>query len=647
MDFLLMFFLLASPVPAVSAGPDLIEHAELIKAPIADVTVYNDRARVVRKAKLAVKKGIHKLKFPELPGAIMTDTVRVVSKQVSVLRIEVIPIQKERFALDQVEVQVERLEKLTSQIELLDAKRQVASLELGLLSRLSPKTAPAEHLRKDLPAFVVVPKQWKVVLDFLEDRKNKVRDRIRKLDLEKQKQNQLINALRQELNQYNTGGFSDRKIQVVAIVESKKNVSADLELEYFAGGASWWPKYNLYFMPKVKKIRLQTSGHIRQATGEDWNNVAIHLSTAIPGHGIELPKLLTWTLGEKSEYIPRARAASQSPTVRLHPAPQATATLEERKQYARLEVLRNRLARLSVQVAAARPAAKRYQPAPPPQPAMDLAEEMDFEAAPTSSRSRAAPSAMPRASRLRRASVQKKARAKTTPTKSISLAFLDVRRSPLDAISDKTLPAVAAGGLDYVYDSLTPASIASSNKRIEVPLYWTDFKAKTHYEATPALKETVFLKAMAKNTTKTPILTGPVNIFLDKDFVGEGRIQTTGSGGILEFPLGADENIKIKRNIIPSSLVEGVFSKDEVTTYKVKIEVVNHHKHFAEVVVRDQIPKSGHEDIEVKVEKTMPKPIGPDADGVLEFTVVVPAAGKKVIEFEYRITRPEDMRLYQ
>ena len=44
---------------------------------------------------------------------------------------------------------------------------------------------------------------------------------------------------------------------------------------------------------------------------------AMLLSTAIPGRGIDAPELLTWTLGERSEFVPQLRAAGvQEETIR-------------------------------------------------------------------------------------------------------------------------------------------------------------------------------------------------------------------------------------------------------------------------------------------------------------------------------------------
>ncbi len=205
-----------------------------------------------------------------------------------------------------------------------------------------------------------------------------------------------------------------------------------------------------------------------------------------------------------------------------------------------------------------------------------------------------------------------------------------------------------SGGLDYVYTCPTRMSIPSSGERIAVPLSVDSFPATVFYEATPALKEVAYLKAEVQNSGKNPILAGTVNIFMGPDFAGQGRLATTGPGGKLSLPLGADENIRLKRTIVPKTETEGVFSKDDITTYTVTIEVGNYKKRRVEIAIFDQVPKSGNEEIEIEMGKLSPKPVkGPDHDGIMRWELDIPAGKMSKIEFKYKIERPENWQLHQ
>ena len=234
-----------------------------------------------------------------------------------------------------------------------------------------------------------------------------------------------------------------------------------------------------------------------------------------------------------------------------------------------------------------------------------------------------------------------------------------VRRTPLGIFEappaqrmrfdDPMLPAVTAGGLDYVYVSPTRATIPSSSERLRVPLASATWAAKTHYEATPALTKTAFLTARLTNKGETPVLAGPVNIFMSGDFAGQGQLETTGPGGKIELPLGADEDIRLEHRIVPSSRTEGVFSKDDVTDYEVTLQVANHKRRKVEVELFDVLPKSVNDDVEIKLLKVKPKTsFGPDkAKGRMKWRLAVPAGETRKVVFSYRITRPENWQLRQ
>jgi uncharacterized protein (TIGR02231 family) len=207
---------------------------------------------------------------------------------------------------------------------------------------------------------------------------------------------------------------------------------------------------------------------------------------------------------------------------------------------------------------------------------------------------------------------------------------------------------VVAGGLDYTFPSPASATVPSTGEQLRVPLASESYPVETYYEATPSLKKTAYLKARVTNRGERPILQGPANIFVGRDFTGQGVLKTTGRGGTIELPLGADENIRVLYQVVPKTVTEGLISKDEVTTYTVTIELGNYKKKKISLHVVDQIPKTRNEDIEIERGKMKPKPYkGPDADGIMRWKIDIPAGKTRTIQFSYKITRPADWQLFQ
>jgi uncharacterized protein (TIGR02231 family) len=216
------------------------------------------------------------------------------------------------------------------------------------------------------------------------------------------------------------------------------------------------------------------------------------------------------------------------------------------------------------------------------------------------------------------------------------------------ALSNPNLPALVAGGFDYVYRAPGVVSIPGNGQQVRVPIDVATYPVETFYEATPSLMTMAFLKATVRNKSGRPILKGHANIFVGGKFSGEGELATTGSGGQLELPLGADEDLRIVRTVVPATLTEGVFSKRDVTTYTVTIEVGNYKKRDARVKLTDQLPKTNNSELAVELVASEPTPSeGPDADGIMRWTLALPAGKTQKLIFTYTISRPANWQLTQ
>jgi hypothetical protein len=230
----------------------------------------------------------------------------------------------------------------------------------------------------------------------------------------------------------------------------------------------------------------------------------------------------------------------------------------------------------------------------------------------------------------------------------VPLALYDRPPPSEPHLSDPYLPAVSAGGFDFVYQAPATAAVPSSGKEIRIPLAAQAFQTAVYYEATPALATTAFLRARVRNDGRRPLLRGPAAIFGDGELVGVGEIQTTGPSGDIELPLGADQDIRLVRQVVPATKTTGLIFKTDETTYDVQIQVGNYKKQPVSVEVTDQVPRSRNEKVEVKVLGTDPRPTGDvDIDGSVRFRLDVAPGATRTIKLRYQISRPHDWELYQ
>jgi uncharacterized protein (TIGR02231 family) len=262
------------------------------------------------------------------------------------LRVESAPVQRERISLDQVDGFIESLEKLSDEVAVLDGQASRRSTRAwGSWSAPNPRRRCRRKIGRVDPGPGLLTDVWKRAMDFLFDTRGKARERLRALALERQEKVEKIELLQRQIQRLDLGGFSDQRIQVLAIVEVPGGGS-QVELEYFSTGAFWKPAYDLRFDANQGAVVMDTAGAVTQATGEDWSEVELELSTAIPGQSITLPKLLTWTLGEAKEFIPQVRPKMGRPAPPYFPLPQPMPSRAELERALRTERLAARLAEL-------------------------------------------------------------------------------------------------------------------------------------------------------------------------------------------------------------------------------------------------------------------------------------------------------------
>ncbi len=80
----------------------------------------------------------------------------------------------------------------------------------------------------------------------------------------------------------------------------------EVSLEYRVPGARWVPSYTLTMERSLTAGSLQMRASIVQMTGEDWNNVALSLSTASSTRSAQMPELKALKLGRSQETPPKS-----------------------------------------------------------------------------------------------------------------------------------------------------------------------------------------------------------------------------------------------------------------------------------------------------------------------------------------------------
>jgi len=165
--------------------------------------------------------------------------------------------------------------------------------------------------------------------------------------------------------------------------------------------------------------------------------------------------------------------------------------------------------------------------------------------------------------------------------------------------------------------------------------------------AVPVLDPTAFLEASFKQTEDAPLLPGRVAIYRDGVFVGRGQMAAASKDETVRLGFGADEKIKIERNVLKRN--EGsaglIVTTSKTDERSFKTTVRNGHDFPIRIAIEDQLPVSENEDIVVEMLPSTTPPSATnirDKRGVLEWAYEAKPGEVKDINFAWRIRWPKD-----
>jgi uncharacterized protein (TIGR02231 family) len=88
----------------------------------------------------------------------------------------------------------------------------------------------------------------------------------------------------------------EKWFEIAITVQTTKPVTGDFTLSYLVGGTGWSPTYDIRVKEISGQIDLEYKAKVLNQTEEDWNNVKISFSSAMPTESQESPNLEPWRL---------------------------------------------------------------------------------------------------------------------------------------------------------------------------------------------------------------------------------------------------------------------------------------------------------------------------------------------------------------
>ena len=268
-----------------------------VSSQVTDVTVYNDRAQVVRTAEVELQEGINKLRFEDLPEAIDSRGIQVDGSGVATV-------------LD-VRYKVEDLDEIPQAAwkELHAAQEDLAQGEKAILQRIEVLRQSKQFLaqigskvthKADTEGEPELdPESWEKMLALYTGKNTEYDAGIRNAETELKEVREALHKVRADIAAKGADSRKQRRVVEVDL-EAAKAGKATIKLSYIVHGPKWIPTYDVRVDTETREMEMKYFALVRQSTGEDWSNVALNLSTANPGLGGQHPELSPWRISMRA-----------------------------------------------------------------------------------------------------------------------------------------------------------------------------------------------------------------------------------------------------------------------------------------------------------------------------------------------------------
>ncbi|MBU0983730.1 MAG: mucoidy inhibitor MuiA family protein [candidate division Zixibacteria bacterium] len=310
---------------SVIGGPALAgEH--VVNAPIGRVTVYSDRALVVRTVELDLQAGEQSIKVENLlqyldPTSLRASVSGVPGIAMLGLTHESVhhteAIQSKTAEFDRL---IEEMELVT--IKAVEDRRDVLTAQKKLLTSIGE--AATREMGDDIAKGGLQIQQWEGAYSFVGQHLTAVTDSLRLVGVELRALTKQLDKLKAERSQAGAN-VTNMSVTAQADLRLEQPGKLTLELEYVVGGASWVPVYTARLNQNGDTTAFGYHAMVQQETGEDWDDVRLTLSTARLSHGTgpdtpepwvlrvyDVPQVLARTKGG-AQYAPsQGYSSSQS-----------------------------------------------------------------------------------------------------------------------------------------------------------------------------------------------------------------------------------------------------------------------------------------------------------------------------------------------
>src|SRR5258708_13264662 len=267
-------------------------------APIKEVTVYADRALIVRGGTVSLAAVEHELRINNLPQFIH-DSLRAAGQGpqgARILNVDITTAYYSRPPETDLTVLHNELEQLQQSKQLLEARQAALNDRRQWLRALGEQS---RDFARGLAQGQMNTQDCADFFRFTAEQALQDAEAAQALELQSQAVEREIHAKQRELAQREGHIHPDRLAAIITVALAMAG-DFELEISYLVMGASWHPQYDVRVQmaddQNEGNVDLSYVGVVKESKGEGWDNDGLSLSTARQSMAAILPELEPWYL---------------------------------------------------------------------------------------------------------------------------------------------------------------------------------------------------------------------------------------------------------------------------------------------------------------------------------------------------------------
>ena len=207
------------------------------------------------------------------------------------------------------------------------------------------------------------------------------------------------------------------------------------------------------------------------------------------------------------------------------------------------------------------------------------------------------------------------------------------------------LPGIDDGGVVRNFRAPQRSTVPADGCPHRIALSSFESRAEVALVSMPELIECVFTRTTLENRGEFPILAGPVDLIRKSGFVGRTQILFVAAGEKFEIGWGPEPDLRIKRTTEVTEDKSRLLSSWIERTHKVYVMLSNLGSRSHAIEITERVPLS--EIDKVKIQLQADKTTGgkqPDKNGFVKWTIDLVPRGYERVQLCYELKKHDDVR---